>query len=205
MRVLANTICAVKDRVRWRAPAWKAEFCQKVAHAVLESSERYQVPPALILAVMINESDMNEATFRTTAREGAVYAKDGGLMGIRCIVDKRGRCGNGHVRGMTWKEVMDPATNIALGARELAHYRDGGGVAKVTVRTRDDKGQLVVRQKYVACPHKNHASGPTTTTALFTSITGRPGTIPIASACCTTRWREPWVSTPPRSPPPVSR
>jgi len=154
---LANTICAVKDRVRWRAPAWKAEFCQKVAHAVLESSERYQVPPALILAVMINESDMNEATFRTTAREGAVYAKDGGLMGIRCIVDKRGRCGNGHVRGMTWKEVMDPATNIALGARELAHYRDGGGVAKVTVRTRDDKGQFVVRQKYVACPHKNHA------------------------------------------------
>ena len=154
---LANTVCAVKDRVRWRAPAWKPEFCQKVAHAVLESSERYQIPPALILAVMINESDMNEATFRTTAREGAVYAKDGGLMGIRCIVDKQGRCGNGHVRGMTWKEVMDPATNIALGARELAHYRDGGGVAKVTVRTRGDNGQIVLRQKFAPCAHKNHA------------------------------------------------
>ena len=131
--------------------------CHKVAHAVRESAERYQVPPALILAVMINESDMNEATFRITVRNGSVYAKDGGLMGIRCILDKRGRCGNGLVRGMRWKEVMDPATNIALGARELAHYRDGGGVTKVTVRTRDHKGKLVVRQKSVPCAHKTHA------------------------------------------------
>ena len=154
---LANTICAVKDRVRWRVPAWKPEFCQKIAHSVLESAERYHVPPALILAVMINESDMNEATFRTTVRNRAIYAKDGGLMGIRCIVDKQGRCSNGHVRGMAWKNVMDPATNIALGARELAHSRDGAGVTKVTVRTRDDKGRLVVRQKLVPCAHKTHA------------------------------------------------
>ena len=53
---------------------------------------------------MINESDMNEATFRTTVHNGAIYAKDGGLMGIRCIVDKQGRCGNGHVRGMRGKK-----------------------------------------------------------------------------------------------------
>ena len=154
---LANTVCAVKDRVRWRTPAWKPEFCQRIAHAVLESAQRYQIPPALILAVMINESDMNEATFRTTVRDGAIYAKDGGLMGIRCVLDKQGHCHNGHVRGMTWKEVMHPATNIELGARELAHYRDGGGVAKVTVRTRDHKGQFVVRQKLVPCAHKTHA------------------------------------------------
>jgi hypothetical protein len=154
---LANTICAVKDRVRWRAPAWKPGFCQKISHAVLESAERYQIPPALILAVMINESDMNASTFRTTVRGGAIYARDGGLMGIRCIVDKQGHCSNGHVRGMAWKEVMDPATNIALGTRELAHYRDGGGVNRVTVRARDGKGQIVVRQKFVACAHKNHA------------------------------------------------
>ena len=154
---LANTICAVKERVRWRAPAWKPQFCQKIAHAVLDSAARYQVPPALILAVMINESDLNEATFRTTVRNGAVYAKDGGLMGIRCIVDKQGRCGNGHVRGMAWKDVMVPTTNIALGTRELAHYRDGGGVAKVTMRTRDGQGRLVVRQKLVPCTHKTHA------------------------------------------------
>jgi len=50
--VWPNTICAVKDRVRWRAHAWKPAFCQKISHAVLESAERYQIPPALILAVM---------------------------------------------------------------------------------------------------------------------------------------------------------
>ena len=155
---LANTICAIKDRVRWRTPAWKPQFCQKIAHNVLESAERYQIPPALILAVMINESDLKETTFRTTVRNGALYAKDGGLMGIRCILDKQGRCNNGHVRGMAWKEVMDPSTNIELGTRELAHYRDGGGgVTKVNVRIPDGKGRFVVHQKLVPCPHKTHA------------------------------------------------
>jgi hypothetical protein len=154
---LADTVCALKDRVRWRAPAWKKPYCEKIAHAVLESAERHQIPPALILAIMINESDMNENTFRTTVRNGAIYAKDGGLMGIRCIVDKKGNCTNAHVRGMAWKDVMRPSTNIELGARELAHFRDGGGVNTVTVRKRDNKGKLVVREKVVPCTHKNHA------------------------------------------------
>lgn len=154
---LANTICTIKDRVRWRSAAWKPQFCQKIAHAVLQSSERHQIPPALILAVMINESDMNETTFRTTVRNGAIYAKDGGLMGIRCIVDKQGRCINGHVRGMHWKQVMEPTTNIELGTRELAHYRDGGGVSTVTIRTRNSSGKIESRQKNVPCAHKTHA------------------------------------------------
>jgi len=154
---LASTICAIKDRIRWRAPAWKHDFCQKIARAILQSSARHQISPALILAVMINESDMNEKTFRTTVRNGVVYAKDGGLMGIRCIVDKQSRCTNGHVRGMAWNDVMEPTTNIELGARELAHYRDGGGVTTVTVRTRDNGNRIVTRKKTVPCPHKTHA------------------------------------------------
>jgi len=154
---LANTICAIKDRVRWRSAAWKPQFCQKIAQAVRQSSERHQIPPALLLAVMINESDMNETTFRTTVRNGAIYAKDGGLMGIRCIVDKQGRCVNGLVRGMHWKQVMEPTTNIELGARELAHYRDGGGVTTVSIRTRNSSGKLEARQKIVPCAHKTHA------------------------------------------------
>jgi hypothetical protein len=154
---LASTICEIKDRVRWRSPAWKPEFCQTIAREILESAKRYQIPPALILAVMINESDMNETTFRTTVRDGSIYAKDGGLMGLRCIVDKQGKCTNAHVRGMSWKEVMKPTTNIEIGTRTLAHYRDGGGVNKVTMRVRDGKGQLVVQQKSVPCTHKTHA------------------------------------------------
>jgi len=69
-------------------------------------------------------------------------------MGIRCIVDKQGHCSNGHVRGMAWRKShgsCDPTSR--LGTRELAHYRDGGGVNKVTVRTLDGKGQVVVRTK----------------------------------------------------------
>jgi hypothetical protein len=132
----------VKDRVRWRTSAWKQEYCQQIANAVLDSSKRHAVSPSLILAVMLNESDMNEKAFRTTLKAGKLYAKDGGLMGIRCIVDKHGHCVNGNVRGMAWSEVMDPVTNIDIGARELAHWRNGGGITDVTIRLRDSDGVL---------------------------------------------------------------
>lgn len=154
---LATTICEVKARVRWQTPAWKPATCEQIAHAVLQSSKRYAIPPSLILAVMINESDMDEKAFRTTVKSGRVYAKDGGLMGIRCIVDKQGHCTNGHVRGMAWNDVMDPITNIDIGARELAHWRDGGGITRVTIRTRDRDGVLRTKQKNVPCTHKTHA------------------------------------------------
>ena len=154
---LATTICEVKDRVRWRTPAWKPEYCKQIANAVLDSSKRHAVSPSLILAVMINESDMNEKAFRTTLKAGRLYAKDGGLMGIRCIVDKQGHCVNGNVRGMPWSEVMDPVTNIDIGARELAHWRNGGGITNVTIRSRDSDGVLRIKQKHVPCTHKTHA------------------------------------------------
>jgi hypothetical protein len=154
---LATTICEVKDRVRWRTPAWKPEFCERVASAVLEASKRHDVPPSLILAVMINESDMNEKAFRTTMKQGTVYAKDGGLMGIRCIVDKHGHCINGNVRGLAWTDVMDPVKNIDIGARELGHWAHGGGVTNVTVRTRDTDGIMRTKQRQVPCAHRTHA------------------------------------------------
>jgi len=154
---LATTICEVKDRVRWRTPAWKPAFCERIASAVLESSKRHDVPASLILAVMINESDMNEKAFRTTIKQGSLYAKDGGLMGIRCILDKRGHCINGNVRGLSWKVVMDPVKNIDIGARELGHWRHGGGVTSVTIRMRDSDGVLRTKQHQVPCTHKTHA------------------------------------------------
>jgi len=154
---LATTLCEVKDRVRWRTAAWKPAYCEQIAHAVLDSSKRHAVSPSLILAVMINESDMNEKAFRTTLKNGTVYAKDGGLMGIRCIVDKQGHCVNGNVRGMAWSEVMDPVTNIDIGARELAHWRNGGGITNVTIRSRGSDGVIRTKEKHVPCTHKTHA------------------------------------------------
>jgi hypothetical protein len=77
-------------------------------------------------------------------------------MGIRCVFGKgNGMCTNGYVRGLAWKKVMDPLTNIELGARELARWRTGG-VTKKVVRVRED-GQLIKKTKYVYCQHKNHA------------------------------------------------
>jgi hypothetical protein len=90
-------------------------------------------------------------------RDGKLYAKDSGLMAIRCIVDDHDRCTNGNVRGMPWKQVMDPVTNIELGARELARWRDGAGIMRTTVVRRDEHGQRHTVTKEVPCAHKTHA------------------------------------------------
>jgi hypothetical protein len=153
---LATTLCALKDQVRWRAPAWSPVQCQRLADAVQSAADQYRLSPALILAVMMNESDMNEKAVASYERDGAVYAKDGGLMGIRCVFDSRGRCKNGFVKGMTFKKVMDPATNIALGAQSLAYFRDSG-VEKRIERVRGADGQLLEKTRNVRCRHANHA------------------------------------------------
>ena len=80
-----------------------------------------------------------------------------GLMAIRCLLDEHDRCTNGNVRGMPFKELMDPVTNIELGARELAHWRDGGGVMTKTIVKLDSQGHRQKVTKEVACDHKTHA------------------------------------------------
>jgi hypothetical protein len=153
---LANTICSVKEKIRWQTPAWTPSQCRKVADAVDAAAKKHDLSPTLLLAVMINESDMNEKASRSYTREGKVFAKDGGLMAIRCLVDSKDHCTNGNVKGLAWKELMDPATNIELGARELAHYRDGGGVMTKTI-TKLEGGHRVKVAKEVPCTHQNHA------------------------------------------------
>jgi hypothetical protein len=128
-----------------------------VAHAVLTSAIKHQLSPALILGVMLNESDLDENVRTPYRRRGVVYATDSGLMGIRCEFDRQGRCKNGHVRGMLPSEVIDPATNIALGAQELAYNRDRGGVERRTVAVRLDDGSRALTQKLVRCRHRTHA------------------------------------------------
>ena len=51
---------------------------------------------------------------------------------------------------------MDPVTNIELGARELAYWRDGGGVTSKTIAARR-QGHLQHVTKNVPCHHKTHA------------------------------------------------
>jgi hypothetical protein len=153
---LASTICSVKAQVRWHTPAWSPQFCRDIAAQVAEAAKKYDLSPTLILAVMLNESDLDENAARVTMRGDRVYAKDSGLMGIRCVLSRGGRCVNGHVRGMSWQTLMDPLTNIDVGAHMLARWRRDG-VSRVTVRVRDGSGHLVVREKKVRCQHKTHA------------------------------------------------
>jgi hypothetical protein len=154
---LASTLCALKQRVGARkgSPAWTPEFCARLADGVLSSARRHDLAPALLVAVMINESDLNENAARVSHPNGGL-AKDSGLMGIRCVLS-RGRCTNGFVRGMPWRAVMDPLTNLELGAVYLAHYRDGGGRSTATVRVREPDGSIATVTKNIPCPHRDHA------------------------------------------------
>jgi transglycosylase-like protein with SLT domain len=154
---LAQTICAVKERIRWQTPAWTPSQCRRIADAVNDSAKRHDLSPTLLLAIMVNESDMNEKSARAYTRDGKIYAKDGGLMAIRCLLDDKERCTNGNVRGVAWKDLMDPVKNIELGARELAHWRDGGGVARTTIVKLDSDGHRQQVSKIVPCQHKTHA------------------------------------------------
>jgi hypothetical protein len=154
---LAQTICSVKEHIRWQTPAWTPSQCRKIAGAVSESAKRHDLSPTLLLAIMVNESDMNEKAARVYTRAGKIYAKDGGLMAIRCIFDqKEEHCTNGNVRGVAWKDIMNPVTNIELGARELAHWRDGGGVTRTTITKLDGDGHRYKATKDVPCQHKTH-------------------------------------------------
>jgi len=154
---LTKTICAVKEKIRWQTPAWTPSQCRRISDAVSASAKKYDLSSTLLLAIMINESDMNERATQVYKRGGKVYAKDAGLMAIRCHIDSQNRCTNGEVRGLSWKKLMDPVTNIEIGARMLAHYRDGGAVMEKTVTRRDGSGHLHRVTKEIPCSHKNHA------------------------------------------------
>lgn len=165
----AAALCQLQRQVARRSARWTPDECQRLANAVVSSSRRHGLSPALLVAVMINESDMNAHVYRTS-RSSRGVARDSGLMGIRCQLDRRGRCRNALVKGMTWRQVMDPATNIELGARYLAHYRDN-----VTCRHRDhafwahyNHGTRYIRGGRAGYYHHHVA-------ALFHALTGTRG------------------------------
>jgi hypothetical protein len=152
---LAQALCALKQKVGGRK-AWAPALCAALAQGIQASAARHDLSPALLMAVMIQESDLDENAARVSHPHGGL-ARDSGLMGIRCVLDKRGRCTNGLVRGLAWREVMAPLTNIELGARYLAHYRDGAGRSRLTVRVRQPDGTVRTSERNVPCRHLDHA------------------------------------------------
>jgi hypothetical protein len=123
---VARALCSLKTRIGARRTRWTPARCTELAAAVMASASRHQLSPALLLAVMIQESDLDENAARLSHGKTGP-ARDSGLMGIRCVLGRGGRCTNALVRGLTWRQVMQPHTNIELGARYLAHYRAAGG------------------------------------------------------------------------------
>ncbi|MDX2022229.1 MAG: hypothetical protein SF187_18480 [Deltaproteobacteria bacterium] len=153
----AETVCRLKEKLRWQKPAWDADFCKQIAHDFVTAANEFDLHPALLLAIAINESDLDETAVLPTVRGDNVYAKDGGLMGIRCILDDKGRCTNGNVKGRMWNAIMTPQENIVLGARELAHYRDGAAIERVETRVRGRDGRVSKVTRTSRCKHKTHA------------------------------------------------
>jgi len=111
--VSGDMVCRVQHAIRHRNPAWSIDTCARVAEAANATFDPY-----LVMAVAVNESDLQELAFRK-ARRG-VY--DTGLMGIRCRLD-RGQCTNWPVRGRRLEELLDPVVSIQAGEQLLRRKR----------------------------------------------------------------------------------
>jgi hypothetical protein len=147
-----NLVCAVKEKIRWRTPAWSQTTCQNVAEAIQLSASKYGVNRELVLAMAMNESNLDETASRPYYRDGQLYAQDSGLMQVRCVIGSKGTCINGVARGLTLKQVMNPTTNIELGVHELAMWRDGAAKVRSVVKV-GGRPKLVTE----VCSHRDHA------------------------------------------------
>jgi len=118
----AESLCAFKEAIRWKTPKWEHSMCYRIANAIIREEHTYGIPRDFQLAIMINESDMNEKAMKEVVKDGRVVARDGGLMGIRCKIGLDGRCSN--LGSLRPADVMRPEINIHLASRKLASLRD---------------------------------------------------------------------------------
>ncbi len=151
---LAKTLCAIKDRVRWRQPPWSPDLCARLARVSIEEAKRSSISVAIAWAVVVNESDLTADAMREYHKDGRLFAADAGLGGIRCVFDQwelqRGRrvCANRGVRGVAWEEILDSEANLRLVFAYLAYFKDGGGV---------ELNRHGRRMTFAACRHLDHA------------------------------------------------
>ena len=113
-------MCAVQHAIRWREAAWTAEQCQSRAQYFAEAGKRWGFPPAQLVSMSIIESDLRVRAQRPDGR-----ALDLGLMAVRCVLGKRGRCTNWPVRGLTPAQLLEPRRNILAGTQILAEMHHG--------------------------------------------------------------------------------
>ena len=155
---LAQTICAVKERIRWQTPAWTPSQCRRIADAVDDSAKRHDISPTLAARGHGQRKRHERKVRARVQRDGKIYAKDGGLMAIRCMLDDKDRCTNGNVRGVAWKDLMDPVNEHRARrarARALARRRRRHAQRRSSSATATEHRYKVT--KNVPCQHKTHA------------------------------------------------
>jgi len=114
-----DSLCSLKESVRWKTPAWTNEMCIRVGRALI-AEETPAIPRNLLLSIMINESSMDEKAARFSYKNGKPVAWDGGLMGMRCRFGKDGRSCKNLGGRLTYTQLLKPETNIKLAAHKLA-------------------------------------------------------------------------------------
>ena len=113
-------VCRVQRAIRWQEEPWTAKQCEDQAFYFGEAGDHWNLSPAVLFAIAINESDLRTKVVRPD--RGAL---DLGLMAVRCKVGPLGRCTNKPVKGLTPAQVMRPAVNIEKGAEILATLHGG--------------------------------------------------------------------------------
>lgn len=113
-------LCRVQAAIRFRAPAWTAGECDRIAAALAVTPA-----PRTFAALAITESDLRP---RAIAWHGQRVA-DVGLLGIRCLLDNAGKtCANGAAAGYTIEQLRDAEVNIAVGT--VLWSNNGGRLAR---------------------------------------------------------------------------
>jgi Transglycosylase SLT domain len=113
-------VCRVQHAILWQEPPWTARECEARAFDFAGAADHWDLSPAVLFAIAINESDL-----RTKVARPDRGALDLGLMAVRCRLGPDGRCTNKPVKEMTPAQVMRPAVNIEKGAEILATLHAG--------------------------------------------------------------------------------
>jgi hypothetical protein len=116
--ITSDHVCKVQKSIRHKNVIWSAKLCKKIADAYNST-----FAPWHMFAISINESDMR---YNVHYRAGK-HKVDVGLTGVRCFLNRYGRCTNWPVKNWTISDLKNPVKNIEAGAKILKQKLDSYG------------------------------------------------------------------------------
>ena len=119
--VTPDLVTRVQDAIRWREPAWNARQAEEAARQLNRDPR-----PRELLAIAVLESALDLDAQAWYVLHGRVVV-DVGLMGVHCVVGRKGTCTNWPVRGLRpTDELRTFEANIGAARRILAKKRRHG-------------------------------------------------------------------------------